>query len=129
MRQRQQQRQTHQQGHRHGKWRLGATRRRIVAGALAAVVAQVGVLIVLTASPASAVECGPGEWAGDYFGGVELAGTPVDSRCDSAIDFDWTATGPEIGGLGLEAYSVRWTYEGTFTEGGYEFVATADDGV
>ncbi len=78
---------------------------------------------------AHAIECGAEQWSGDYFTGMSLAGTPVGSRCDAQIDFDWSASGPGIPGTSTSNYSVRWTKTVSLAAGGYTFTATADDGV
>jgi beta-glucosidase len=44
----------------------------------------------------------------EYFNGVELKGTPVLSRVDRHIDFDWNAA-PPVEGVSDKSFSVRWT--------------------
>ncbi|HEY4382830.1 MAG TPA: glycoside hydrolase family 3 C-terminal domain-containing protein [Acidobacteriaceae bacterium] len=48
----------------------------------------------------------------EYFNGIGFAGTPVLSRTDQAIDFDWNGASPAAG-ISPTAFSVRWT--GFFT--------------
>ena len=61
----------------------------------------------------------------EYFKGRELQGTPVISRTDPTINFDWReGAGPDL----KENFSVRWT--GTLlppTTGDYQIGFTADD--
>jgi beta-glucosidase len=49
---------------------------------------------------------------GDYFSNPEFSGTPILTRVDKQIDFDWNAASPAPG-VPKTGYSVRWT--GTFT--------------
>jgi beta-glucosidase len=48
----------------------------------------------------------------DYFDGQGFTGTPVLTRTDRAIDFDWNGASP-VAGVSSKAFSVRWT--GLFT--------------
>jgi beta-glucosidase len=45
-----------------------------------------------------------------YFAGNQFQGTPVISRIDPQIDFDWTSASP-LPGNSPEGFSVRWTGE------------------
>ena len=49
---------------------------------------------------------------GEYFSNADFSGTPVVTRVDKQIDFDWNAASP-ASGVPKTGYSVRWT--GTFT--------------
>jgi hypothetical protein len=73
----------------------------------------------------------PGEqrdaWWGEYFGNGTLSGTPVLSRWDEQIDFQWHADSP-ASGIPADLFSVRWTGRWSLA-GGYRFSVTADDGV
>lgn len=69
-----------------------------------------------------------GAWRGDYFGNRDLAGSPVFSRDDAAIYFDWGDGGPG-GGIAGQDFSVRWTRPMFIPGGKYLFKARADDGV
>jgi len=65
---------------------------------------------------------------GEYFDATDLSGTPVATRVDPAIDFDWGTDEP-VAGVG-ETFSARWT--GTVTapqSGRYTFRTRTDDGV
>ena len=48
----------------------------------------------------------------DYFDGSEFTNSPILSRIDPAIDFDWNGASPAAG-VSSKAFSVRWT--GFFT--------------
>jgi hypothetical protein len=55
-------------------------------------------------------------------------GTPLQTREDPRIDFDW-AHGPPADGIPADNFSVRWTRTLPFDEGTYRFHAVVDDGV
>lgn len=46
---------------------------------------------------------------GEYFNNVTFAGTPVITRCDPQIQFQWTLFSPDPEKLSYDFYSVRWT--------------------
>ncbi len=64
----------------------------------------------------------------EYFKGTELAGTPVVTRTEDAIDHDWGSD--EVAGGLSDAVSARWTadLEAPLTET-CQFITTTDDGV
>ena len=65
---------------------------------------------------------------GEYFANKTLSGTPVLTRSDSTIDFDW-GTGSPDPSVPVDGFSARWT--GTVTApatAAYTFAATSDDG-
>ncbi len=45
---------------------------------------------------------------GEYFSTADLSGTPVVTRTDQNLDFDWQSASP-VPGLSSTQYSVRWT--------------------
>jgi len=98
-----------------------------VLAALAVLIAPA--LLPLAAPALAAISCPSSQWAGAYYADMTLSGAPVGQRCDTAIDFDWSAAGPGIGGISTEGYSARWTQTASFVDGTYTFTATADDGV
>jgi len=69
-----------------------------------------------------------GGWLGQYYGNAHLQGTPVITRTDTYIGFDW-GQGSPVGGIPENFFSVRWTQHATFYEDNYVFCAKADDGV
>jgi glucose/arabinose dehydrogenase/PKD repeat protein len=71
----------------------------------------------------------PGDpWAAEYFNNRDLAGTPVLTRNDAAVDFDWGGDGPGSG-VTTDNFSARWTKAlNTSEAGAYTFTVTADDG-
>lgn len=66
---------------------------------------------------------------GQYFNNTSLSGSPVLTRTDATIDFEWGDGSPGAG-VNADNFSVRW--EGTLrvpTSGIYRFVAATDDGM
>lgn len=82
-------------------------------------------------TPTPAETCPPGNGtglAGAYYNGVSLSGTPVLTRVDPTIDFNWGGGSPATG-LPSDGFSVRWTgeVEARSTET-YTFYLSHDDG-
>jgi glucose/arabinose dehydrogenase len=68
-------------------------------------------------------------WAAEYYANRDLAGTPVLTRNDPKIDFDWSGGSP-AGGVPADNFSARWTKSVTLTDAtAYKFTVTGDDGV
>jgi len=68
------------------------------------------------------------DWKGEYFANRKLTGTPVLTRNDANIDFNWGAGAPAAG-LPADHFSVRWTRKLHFPVGAYRFSVEVDDGV
>lgn len=65
---------------------------------------------------------------GEYFNNPDFAGSPLFTRIDQGLDFDWQGTGPGKG-LGGSHYSIRWSGWFTATETRvYDLSITSDDG-
>jgi len=65
---------------------------------------------------------------GQYYTNTTLTGTPVLTRTDANVDFNWTSGSPGAG-VAATNWSVRWT--GTLTPpstGTYSLMLTSDDG-
>jgi beta-glucosidase len=65
---------------------------------------------------------------GDYYANTTLTGTPVTSRVDPQVSFNWSGTAPATG-VPSTNFSTKWT--GTLTPpttGTYTFGLTSDDG-
>jgi glucose/arabinose dehydrogenase len=69
-----------------------------------------------------------GPYAAQYFDNRDLAGSPVLTRQDQVIDFDWGGGSPGAG-VPADNFSARWTKSVTTTAGNYKFSTTTDDGV
>jgi hypothetical protein len=63
-----------------------------------------------------------------YWNNVNLQGSPVLTRNEAAIDYDWGAGSPAPG-VNADNFSARWNSNVNFTAGNYRFVATMDDGM
>lgn len=73
-------------------------------------------------------QAGTTRWHGQYFNNRDLAGTPAGERDDACIDFNWGATSPWPGAVGVDDFSVRWTRDQSFEPGLYRFHLLTDDG-
>jgi glucose/arabinose dehydrogenase/PKD repeat protein len=67
-------------------------------------------------------------WAAEYFDNRELSGTPVLTRADDTVAFDWGdgSPGPV---LPADGFSARWTRTADWEPGIHRFTATGDDGI
>lgn len=69
------------------------------------------------------------DWKGEYFDNPDLLGTPLVTRQDYLVEFDWV-TGSPADLIPDDAFSVRWTAPVQFNEAGWwRFVLTVDGGV
>lgn len=66
----------------------------------------------------------------EYFNNTSLTGTPVMSRCELKVDYDWAYGSPDPLVI-IDGFSARWTttLHVSDAESRYTFTATADDGV
>lgn len=79
----------------------------------------------LPAVPASAF---PGGLSGQFYSNMALTGSPVLTRIDPNVDFNWNGNSPGSG-VGATQWSAKWT--GTIdppATGSYTFSLTSDDG-
>jgi MSHA biogenesis protein MshQ len=91
----------------------------------AALRAALPCLLALAFSPALAV---PG-LTGVYYNNTSLSGTPLVSRVDGSIDFDWGSGVPNAA-VPADNFSVRWSGKLRVpSTGNYTFRTTSDDGV
>src|SRR5690349_2748480 len=67
-------------------------------------------------------------WHADYFNNGSLSGTPVLTRTDSSIAFNWGTGSPALG-INSDNFSVRWAADVSLPAGTYRFYAQADDEV
>jgi hypothetical protein len=68
------------------------------------------------------------DWRGEYFNNPTLSGTPVFTRNDSALNFNFGTTGPG-GGIAADKFSARWTRSVYLSAGRYRFSTRTHDGV
>src|SRR5262249_44111483 len=67
-------------------------------------------------------------WTGAYYSNHFLQGSPVFTRIDSAVVFNWGPYSPGPG-IGSSDWSARWTSVQYMNAGTYRFTITSDDGV
>jgi glucose/arabinose dehydrogenase len=68
-------------------------------------------------------------YAAEYFANRDLQGSPVLTREDDTVDFDWGGGTPGDG-VPADNFSARWTKSVTLEEtGSYKVTVTGDDGV
>ncbi|GAB4423286.1 MAG: hypothetical protein Kow00106_20330 [Anaerolineae bacterium] len=75
-------------------------------------------------------EANPGtQWNAQYFNNPTLSGSPVVTRIDDRIDFNWAGGSPDPA-VPADNFSARWTKTVNFpTSGKWTFRVGADDGV
>lgn len=79
----------------------------------------------LTVGPSLAQEFGSG-WLGQYFNNANFSGSPVTSRLDPQINFNFGTGSPVPGFVDPAAYSIRWSGLQTLAAGTYRFFAGSD---
>ncbi|MFC6653162.1 glycosyl hydrolase [Paenibacillus rhizoplanae] len=86
-------------------------------------------LAVGTKTHAAAVISSRNGLRGQYYGNMDLSGTPLLTRNDSTIQFNWHGNAP-ASGLPKDSFSVRWTgtLKPLYSEK-YTFTASSDDGI
>ncbi|MEP7284955.1 MAG: PA14 domain-containing protein [Chloroflexota bacterium] len=67
-------------------------------------------------------------WTGAYFNNRDLQGSPVFTRIDPAVVFNWGSISPGPG-IGSSNWSARWQTVQYLNAGTYRFTIIADDGV
>jgi hypothetical protein len=74
-------------------------------------------------------QLGANRWRAEYFDNPQLAGEPVFTREEAAVNHDWSTNAPAPN-LPTDGFSVRWTGSMSFDAGGsYVFTVTTDDQV
>ena len=68
------------------------------------------------------------QWDARYWNNTTLSGTPVVTRQEASLDWNW-GTGAPQAGINADGFSARWTRYLDFSAGLYRFTARADDGV
>ena len=67
-------------------------------------------------------------WRAAFYDNTELDGTPIYTRNDRTIEFNWAAEAPAPG-VPVDGFSARWSGAFEFEAGDWEFSVGADDGV
>ena len=82
-----------------------------------------------TSDPAPPPPSPTGPFAAQYFGNRDLSGSPVLTRTDAAVDFDWGGGTPDPA-VPADNFSARWTQSKDVAQASsYKFTVTGDDGV
>ncbi len=79
-------------------------------------------------SPTPTTTAPTGGWLGQFYNNETLEGTPVLTRTDPWIGFDW-GTGSPAPAVWSDGFSVRWTQRVHFDTDHYRICAMSDDGV
>jgi uncharacterized protein YkwD/chitodextrinase len=89
-----------------------------------------GIQVTTPAAPVSLGCPGPSTnaFTGCYYNNTNLSGSPVFTRTDTQIDFDWTYKQPHRS-VSPDNFSVRWQGYFPFTYGEYTFSALVSDGI
>jgi hypothetical protein len=73
--------------------------------------------------------CDKGRFLAQYRNELRTFSTrPVLTRCETAINYDWS-TGSPGSGVNADSFTTRWVGTFNFEASGYEFTATSDDGI
>jgi hypothetical protein len=68
-------------------------------------------------------------WTAEYFGNMDLGGSPVLVKQEASIFYDWSFDKPYAKLPSSDHFSVRWSGQRYFHAGFYRFGLFADDGV
>jgi hypothetical protein len=68
------------------------------------------------------------DWKGEYWNNRNFSGSPIMTRNDRAIDFNW-GNGSPAPGIPADNFSARWSRTVQAARGLYRFIVRADDGV
>jgi hypothetical protein len=83
---------------------------------------------VFASTVSNAQQFGTG-WTGSYYNDPNFTGSPVITRADSQINFNFGTSSPVAGFVNADNFSIRWTSTQNLTAGTYRFTAVADDGI
>lgn len=70
----------------------------------------------------------PTGFKGEYYNNKNLSGSPIMTRFDNSINFNWGRRSP-ASNIDSDTYSVRWTKSENFAGGVYKFTVKNDDGM
>ncbi len=80
-------------------------------------------------APTSESDAEPDDaWQSEFYNGQEISGTPVLTREDESISFDWELGSPAVS-VSADDFAARFVRRMDLVEGHYSFYAQADDGV
>jgi len=81
----------------------------------------------VTVSNPPPTNCTSDQFLAKYFANMNLSGTPLNSACETNIDYNWGSASPA--GLPADGFSVSWEGSFVFEDAVYDFTATVDDGI
>ncbi|MBN1964023.1 MAG: hypothetical protein JW910_05220, partial [Anaerolineae bacterium] len=76
----------------------------------------------------TSASCAVGQYLAQYYDNRTLSGSPIFTRCETSINYDWGLSGP-VGGAVSDNFSVRWSGRFWFGGGTRTFIAYPDDGM
>lgn len=89
---------------------------------------MIAMFSLLTLQPGMRVAAQGYSWTGEYYNDPYLQGSPVFTRTDNVLGFDFGNNAPG-NGIGSDGFSIRWTALASFNSGTYRFWALADDSI
>ena len=92
-------------------------------------VAALSLMIFLSVGVLVANSAGNNGYLAQYYNNRNLQGSPVLTRTDHVIDFNWGEGSPHPGVVNADDFSVRWQRTVWLEPGVYRFTASTDNGV
>jgi hypothetical protein len=86
------------------------------------------VLVLVLALPPATASATDAAWHGEYYANQDLSGSPILTRADPDLNFNWGWGSPNPK-LPADHFSARWTRSVDFPAGQYRFNVSVDDGV
>lgn len=86
------------------------------------------ILLILSELSLSQSVFAQSPWQATYWNNATLSGTPVLTRQELTIDYEWEAGSPDPD-VESDSFSARWVRTERLEEGTYRFTATVDDGI
>lgn len=83
-------------------------------------------LLLVLGTQFTAAQFFPAGWNAEYFDNDNLGGSPLVTRVDTAISFDWGSGSPDIL-IPNDNFSARWSQSGYLPGGTYQFTTFADE--
>ncbi len=79
--------------------------------------------------PTPEIQAADAQWQAQYWNNRTLSGSPVITRNEDNLNYDWGDGTPDQILLDKDNFSARWTRSVYFNAGSYRFTATTDDGM
>ncbi len=83
----------------------------------------------VTAGPTLPTNPTQGTWQAEYYNNTALSGSPVLTRAEVGLNFNWGAGSPAPNVVSSDRFSVRWSQTFNLNPGTYTLSVSADDGV